>query len=765
MKANYGSLIACLWLCLGLVSEGSSPAQTISSFIYTFTNGPAHPTGRLVVGADGCLYGTTAGIGFYGGTAINPEPGAYGTIFKILPNGKVSHIYAFGGTNGATPQSGLTKGADGLLYGLLQSNGTNQNGAIYKVTTNGQVTLVAQLNPQIGILPQNELCLGPDGALYGTSATGGTNLTWRSPRYGYGTIFRLDPNGTLANLHTFNYLDGATPATALTVGPDLCLYGTCRFGGTNNQGTLFKISTNGDFNLLRVLTPDIGINPITPLTWGPDGNAYGGLMQGPGSYTAINCIYRLSTNGEIRILHSFTDVFTYPLSGRYLNDLVWGKDRRLYGTLAWGGPSGFGYSFSCTTNGAIKTLGKFEATVGLQPQGALTLAPDGNFYGALASLGNGSLYKLTPAGSLSRVAAFTPFQGTLPVNGLTAGKNGEVYGMTSDGGSQGLGTIFKLLPNGTLTTLASFTTNLGMPTSGPLILAGDGNFYGITRPGIPAQGTRPIAPDFLPEYPPLTNGFPIPLGVTRHVAVGDDSLASPHSVNASGVVSGPVGAIFKMTPKGQLTRVFLFNSVTNGLPAPGLTAGRDGSLYGTAIRRNGTNLDSSLIYRLDQWGKYHVVANIPPTHGYQASANLTFDAQGNIYGTCSYHAAIPHLYFGYQGNGLIFKCTKAGEVSTLFDFNNTNACQPADGLVKGADGAFYGHTTQINTEVALTNAVIFRITTNGNYSALYTFDGTTTPVYLLPLSAGTNGLLYGMAQIVAGDRTGYGYALNQNGEM
>ena len=87
---------------------------------------------------------------------------------------------------------------------------------------------------------------------------------------------------------------------------------------------------------------------------------------------------------------------------------------------------------------------------------------DGNLYGtALAGVnGDGIVFKMTPAGSLSVVYPFTGGDdGFSPRSGLTLGTDGNFYGTTRFGGkgTSATGTIFKVTPGGTLTTLYTFT--------------------------------------------------------------------------------------------------------------------------------------------------------------------------------------------------------------------------------------------------------------------------------------------------------------------
>ena len=93
-----------------------------------------------------------------------------------------------------------------------------------------------------------------------------------------------------------------------------------------------------------------------------------------------------------------------------------------------------------------------------------------------------------------------------------------------------------------------------------------------------------------------------------------------------------------------------------------------------------------------------------------------------------------------------FVSSALGDVTltTLFSFGQSNGAQPASGLVQGSDGTLYG-TTQIGG--AGGNGTVFRITSSGGFSSLFSFTGTGGPYPganpVADLVFGTNGNLYG----------------------
>ena len=391
--------------------------QAIPLVIFDGANGKM-ATAPLVAGPNGDLYGMTG----LGGTNSN------GTIFKVNTDGIFTSIFSFGilvanadgvGTNetGVGPSVPLSLGPDGDFYGMCVSGGTNGDGTIFRMTTNGSLTTLIHFTGTNGThlgsspLGVSPLTLGNDGNFYGVTRYGGTNVAG-SPNVGAdgcGTIFRLTLSGALTTLVNFSGTNGAAPGAGptggLVQGSDGDLYGTTRYGGTNDEGTIFKMTTNGALTSLFSFKPqftntnlfvgnfgtnDTGAQPMTSLIQTSDGIFYGTVPLG--GFYAEGAVFKFTTNLVFTTLHSFSAL--HPSSGRPTNydgaqvsaNLVPGPWGVFYTTPSNGGSGGAGTICTITTNGTVTTLYSFSPLVananaeGGDPIG-VTFGSDGNLYG------------------------------------------------------------------------------------------------------------------------------------------------------------------------------------------------------------------------------------------------------------------------------------------------------------------------------------------------------------------------------------------------
>jgi uncharacterized repeat protein (TIGR03803 family) len=377
-------------------------------------------------------------------------------------------LVSFDETDGSYPAfMALVNGADGNIYGTTTSGGTGSDcvspyicGTVFKVTSGGTLTTLynfcSQQNCTDGDTPLGGLAPGTDGNFYGTTSTGGGRFI--------GTVFKITPAGGLTTLHTFQGYpdDGGNPSAGLFLGSDGDFYGTTESGGANTFGSVFKITSSGVETLLYSFQgyPTDGASPDAGLVQGSDGNFYGTTTSGGSDNDGI--IFKITPSGALTILHSFP---AFRGDGYHsVAGLVQGEDGNFYGTTQYGGANDDGIVFKITPNGALTVLYSFCAQAscadGSQPTAPLVQGGDGNFYGTASTGGSstncfgfgcGTVFKITPQGTLTTLHSFNNTDGDEPEGGLVQAPDGFLYGTTNEGGTSdncgaNCGTVFRLLP-------------------------------------------------------------------------------------------------------------------------------------------------------------------------------------------------------------------------------------------------------------------------------------------------------------------------------
>ncbi len=158
------------------------------------------------------------------------------------------------------------------------------------------------------------------------------------------------------------------------------------------------------------------------------------------------------------------------------------------------------------------------------------LATDGNFYGTARCGPDGTIFKITPGGTLTTLFYFVPALGGYPQAGLVQATNGNFYGTAEDGNNGSGSEVFDITPSGTFTVLHNLNSTEGFDPLGALVQASDGSFYGTT------------------------SSYGLPDGL---------------------------GTIFKITPSGTLTTLHSFNGPDGAAPGAGLVQATNGTFYGT----------------------------------------------------------------------------------------------------------------------------------------------------------------------------------------
>ncbi len=219
--------------------------------LYSFSFGSNHAS-VPVMDAQGNLYGTTKDGGAYNN----------GTVFMLNTSNVESVLYSFtGGTDGSIPDAWLLRDAQGNLYGAtneggdLSCNAPNGCGTLFKLdTSNNESVLYSFTGGADGYSPYG-LTRDAQGNLYGYS--GGGDLACNSPN-GCGMVFEVDTTGNETVLYSFTGTggDGMGPDSPILRDAKGNLYGTTGEGGDlscttgpggNGQtligcGTVFKLA-------------------------------------------------------------------------------------------------------------------------------------------------------------------------------------------------------------------------------------------------------------------------------------------------------------------------------------------------------------------------------------------------------------------------------------------------------------------------------------------------------------------------------------------
>jgi uncharacterized repeat protein (TIGR03803 family) len=338
---------------------------------------------------------------------------------------------------------------------------------------------------------------------------------------------------------------------------------------------------------------------------------------------------------------------------------------------------------------------------------SLVQGVDGNLYGTTAYGGGGGYYecvydepgcgtvfRITPGGALTKVYSFCSqsdcADGEIPYAGVVQATDGNLYGTT-------LGTVFKMSLKGALTTLYTFCGLPGCPGGGlpyaGLIQATDGNFYGTTNLG-------------------GTYGY---------------------------------GTVFKITTGGVFTTLHSFNRTDGANPVAGLIQGTDGSIYGATPVGGNSSCNAppvngcGTIFKIAPNGSFTTLHNFEGNDGDAPYGGLLEASDGALYGT-TYQG-------GSEGFGTVFRITLSGKLTTIHNFID-DGYEPSGTLIQATDGNLYG-TTQQEGSICPNQGLgtIFRITPEGAFTTLHTFDGSDGSSPYGGLTQGTNGQLYGSTNV------------------
>jgi uncharacterized repeat protein (TIGR03803 family) len=675
-------------------ASGSWTYTNLYSFNCNSTDGES-PSSGLTMDRAGNLYGVTAYGGAYDG-------GSYegGIVYELTraANGTWSEqiLYNFGSQDpgGYQPQTELVFDSAGNIFGVTTLGGDNNcNTDLASKSLTTGCGAVFELTQSNGAWSESVLYTFTTPAGYGNWGYFGpiTGLTMdsRSNLYGSTTysFYELQPNSP----GSWTYVSLAPPV----YGPLLMdkhgnFYGDSSQGG-NGNGFVFELqNASGVWTLNTIYTfpsPNVYLDPFGGLVMDANGHLFGTTYR---SYIA-------NDNGAVFELipsagGTWTEgtIFQFPVvDGSYPNgDLVADSEGNLYGVASAGLINQYGgvvFRLSPRAGGNWKydILYDFaQSSTGgaMNPLGGVVFDAAGNLYGVAGGgiygpYGDGTVYKLSPTSSgywnettLYSFGGF-PTDGIGPVGGLVIDQAGNLYGVTSYGGSQSScgcygGTVFELSPEAGATwkevILHSFQGKRdGALPRAKLVMDRFGNLYGTTFEG--------------------------------------------GSANCSYAVG--CGTVFELTPgsNGAWSESIIhrFTGTDGEYPEAALAQDVAGNLYGTTS--NGGAFYSGTVFKLSpngagNWTETPLYSFNGGINGGQPEGDLNFDAAGNLYGTTSWGGSGPCIPPSPLNCGTIFKLTPtSGEwtFSTVHRFGGSlgDGTRPQSGVYIDGSGSLFTMTT------------------------------------------------------------------------
>jgi len=224
---------------------------------------------------------------------------------------------------------------------------------------------------------------------------------------------------------------------------------------------------------------------------------------------------------------------------------------------------------------------------------------------------------------------------------------------------------------------------------------------------------------------------------------------------------------------GQTFRVlYSFTGAKDGgNPAPGLTLGGSGSLYGEAMfgaepgcaRNAGCGTLFELALNSGKWSEIELYSFTGGADGGNPSGGLVFDKKGNLYGVT--------ISAGTAGCGVAFELNPDSggwTENVLHDFGGTGGCSPIAGLIFDTKGNLYstlptGQVYQLTKSTGRWEEKIL-YTSNGEPGAAVIFDRPGNLYSTTPLGGTGGGTIFELMHGNWKERTLYEFAGPGGGE-
>jgi uncharacterized repeat protein (TIGR03803 family) len=255
-----------------------------------------------------------------------------------------------------------------------------------------------------------------------------------------------------------------------------------------------------------------------------------------------------------------------------------------------------------------------------------------------------------------------------------------------------------------------------------------------------------------------------PNGANPQAALLQGSDGYFYGTTTSGGTSN-YGTVFTISTSGALTSLYSFTGGNDGgNPVAALVQGSDGFFYGTT--EFGGKNDSGTVFKIDTNGALtNLYSFRGGNDGIYPAAALVEGGDGNFYGTAPNGGddSLTDWFLGYgvSGLGTVFKISTNGALTSLYSFLGGDDEGGPNGLIRGSDGFFYGTTSGEGDP-----GTVFQISSNGALTTLYLFAGGNdggNPV--AALAQGRDGYFYGTTEYSDTNIAGTVFKIATNGSL
>ncbi len=391
----------------------------------------------------------------------------------------------------------------------------------------------------------------------------------------------------------------------------------------------------------------------------------------------------------------------------------------IYGTTYGGGPYNAGVVFKLDSAGNETVLHTFTGGVdGGNPYAGIVADSNGNLYGVtyqggtagagVNKRGAGVVFKIDTTGHFTVLYAFTGgTDGGNPYAGVILDPAGNLYGTTYYGGASGYGVVYRLSPANQETILYSFTGGLdgGNPYAG-LTLDSTGNLYGTTYGG-GGHAVGVVYTVSAAGQETVLYSFGGPL-----TAAGSHPYAGVVLDSAGNIYGAAANVAYKLDTSGKFATLYQF--FDSGVLS-GFARDAAGNMYITL--NPGGSWPNGAVFKLNTSGKISLLCKFSGSvvGAFGPNAGPILDSSGNLYGATS-----------FQGTaGIIYEIEASGTVKTLYNFQPSHGGMwPYSGLTANPYGGFYGTTSWGGGPQDA--GVVFKLSDAGEETVLYAFKGGST---------------------------------------